>query len=328
MSKRIAILGAGSWGCTLGVHLFKRGYEVQLWDLAPQVELLKEKRECLKIPGLVIPQEIEVTSRMEGALRGAQIVVVVLPSQVVRETIRKMKELSLPSIIVSASKGIENETLMTMSEVILDVLGKGGTVVLSGPSHAEEVCSHVPTTIVASSSEEKKMKEIQQVFMTETLRVYTNPDVLGVELGGALKNIIAIAAGISDGLGFGDNTKAALLTRGLAEITRLGIARGAKPLTFAGLSGMGDLITTCISRYSRNRNLGEAIGQGKSLEVALQDIGMVVEGVPTTKSAHDLAEKYKVEMPITEEVYQVLFERKDPYQAVIDLMLREAKPEI
>jgi len=235
MSKKIAVLGAGSWGCVLGIHLFKKGYKVRLWDLIPQIELLKEKRECLKIPGLVISPEIEVTSRREEALEGTQIVVIALPSQVVRKTIQKLEGLPLSSIIVSASKGIENETLMTMSEVIFDVLGKRGPVVLSGPSHAEEVCRHVPTTIVASSSDEKKMKEVQQVFMTETLRIYTNPDVRGVELGGALKNIIAIAAGISDGLGFGDNTKAALLTRGLAEITRLGIARGANPLTFAGL---------------------------------------------------------------------------------------------
>ncbi len=328
MSKTIAILGAGSWGCVLGVHLFKKGSEVRLWDLVPQVELIKEKRECLKIPGLVIPPGIKVTSQMEEALERAQIVVVAIPSQIVRETIQKMKELPLPSIIVSASKGIENKTLRTMSEVILAVLGERPVVVLSGPSHAEEVCRGIPTTIVASSSDEKEMKEVQRVFMTETLRVYTNPDILGVELGGALKNIIAIATGISDGLGFGDNTKAALLTRGLAEISRLGIVRGAKPLTFAGLSGMGDLITTCISRYSRNRNLGEAIGQGKSLEEALEDIGMVVEGIPTTKSAHDLAKKYKVEMPITEEIYQVLFEGKNPYRAVTDLMLRDAKSEI
>lgn len=328
MPEKIAILGAGSWGCVLGLHLFEKGSRVRLWDLPSQVESIKEKRECLKIPGLVIPPGIEITSRIETALGGAQIVIVVLPSQAVRGVIRKMKELPLPPIIVSAGKGIENETLMTMSEVILDVLGERPVVVLSGPSHAEEVCRHVPTTIVASSSDEKKTKEIQRIFMTETLRVYTNQDVLGVELGGALKNIIAIAAGISDGLGFGDNTKAALLTRGLAEITRLGVARGAKPLTFVGLSGMGDLITTCISRYSRNWRLGKAIGQGKSLKEALSDIGMVVEGIPTTKSAHDLAKKFKVEMPITEEVYQVLFQGKDPCQAVTDLMLREAKPEI
>ena len=328
MPEKIAILGAGSWGCVLGLHLFEKGSRVRLWDLPSQVESIKEKRECLKIPGLVIPPGIEITSRIEMALGGAQIVIVVLPSQAVRGVIRKMKELPLPPIIVSAGKGIENETLMTMSEVILDVLGERPVVVLSGPSHAEEVCRHVPTTIVASSSDEKKTKEIQRIFTTETLRVYTNQDVLGVELGGALKNIIAIAAGISDGLGFGDNTKAALLTRGLAEITRLGVARGAKPLTFVGLSGMGDLITTCTSRYSRNWRLGKAIGQGKSLKEALSDIEMVVEGIPTTKSAHDLAKKFKVEMPITEEVYQVLFQGKDPCQAVTDLMLREAKPEI
>ncbi len=327
MSKKIAVLGAGSWGCTLGIHLFKKGYEIRLWDIAPQVELLKKKRECLKIPGLVIPPEVEITSRMEEAVREARIIMVVLPSQVVRETLRKLRELPPASIIVIASKGIENETLMTMSEVVFDVLGEKQSVVISGPSHAEEVCRHIPTTIVSSSANEKKREEVQQLLMTETLRVYTNPDVRGVELGGALKNIIAIAAGISDGLGFGDNTKAALLTRGLAEITRLGVAGGARPLTFAGLSGMGDLITTCISRYSRNRNLGEAIGKGKGLEEALQDIGMVVEGVPTTKSAHDLAKRFKVEMPITEEIYQVLFERKDPCRAVTDLMLREAKPE-
>jgi len=327
MSEKIAVLGAGSWGCTLGVHLFKKGHEVRLWDIAPQVELLREKRECLKIPGLIIPPGVEITSRMDEAVREARIIMVVLPSQVVRETIRKLRELPPASIIVIASKGIENETLMTMSEVIFDVLGEKQSVVISGPSHAEEVCRHIPTTIVSSSSNERKREEVQQLLMTETLRVYTNPDVRGVELGGALKNIIAIAAGISDGLGFGDNTKAALLTRGLAEITRLGVAGGAHPRTFAGLSGMGDLITTCISRYSRNRNLGEAIGKGKALEEALPAIGMVVEGVPTTKSAHDLAKKFKVEMPITEEIYQVLFEGKDPCRAVTDLMLREAKPE-
>ncbi|MCD5390783.1 NAD(P)H-dependent glycerol-3-phosphate dehydrogenase [candidate division NPL-UPA2 bacterium] len=328
MSERIAILGAGSWGCTLAWHLNKKGILVRLWDLESQVKLLKKRRRCLKIPKVRIPSRIEITPCLDEATDGAQIIFIALPSQVVRKVIRKLKNFARDQIIVSASKGIENKTLMRISEVIIDVLGRRSVAVLSGPSHAEEVCRRIPTTIVAASQDGKAARRIQQLFMTETLRVYTNPDIIGVELGGALKNPIAIAAGISDGLGFGDNTKAALLTRGLAEITRLGIVMGARRETFAGLSGMGDLITTCISRHSRNRNLGEAIGQGKTLKQALKRIGMVVEGVPTTKSARGLARKYGVEMPITEQIHQVLFQGKDPYRAVADLMLREAKPEL
>ena len=328
LSDGVAILGAGSWGCTLAWHLNKKGIPIKLWDLESQAKTLKKRRRCLKIPELRIPSRIEITSCLEEAADGAGVIVIALPSQVVRKVIRKLKKIPKDSILVSASKGIENRTLMRISEVIIDVLGRRPVAVLSGPSHAEEVCRSIPTTIVSAARSGKVARRIQELFMTETLRVYTNPDIIGVELGGALKNPIAIAAGISDGLGFGDNTKAALLTRGLAEITRLGAVMGAKPLTFAGLSGMGDLTATCISRYSRNRNLGEAIGQGKSLEQTLKKIGMVVEGVPTTKSVCGLARKYGVEMPITEQIHRVLFQRKDPYRAVADLMLREAKPEL
>ncbi len=328
MSERVAILGAGSWGCTLAWHLNKKGIPIKLWDLESQVKLLRKRRRCLKSPRLRIPSLIEITSCLEETIDGTGAIVIALPSQMVRKVIQKLNKIPEDSILVSASKGIENKTLMRISEVIIDVLGRKPVAVFSGPSHAEEVCRSIPTTIVAASRDGKVARRVQQLFMTETLRVYTNPDIIGVELGGALKNPIAIAAGISDGLGFGDNTKAALLTRGLAEITRLGVVMGAKPLTFAGLSGMGDLITTCISGYSRNRNLGEAIGQGKNLAQALKEIGMVVEGVPTTKSARGLARKYRVEMPITEQIHRVLFKGKDPYRAVADLMLREAKPEL
>jgi glycerol-3-phosphate dehydrogenase (NAD(P)+) len=334
MKKKIGILGAGSWGITLSVLLNKKGFLVSSYDLKGQIKVLKERRESPKLPGLSIPREIELTSSLREAIQEAEILVFALPSHEVRGVARELAvalgDKAKISFIVSVVKGIENETGLRMSEVLIEELSPDFSqkiAALSGPSHAEEVSRQVPTTVVAASPNSETAKYIQDVFMTPYFRVYTSQDLIGVELGGSLKNIIAIAAGISDGLGFGDNTKAALLTRGLAEISRLGVAMGADSLTFAGLSGIGDLITTSISRYSRNRNLGEAMARGKSLKKALQELGMVAEGVRTTKSAQGLAKKFALDMPITAEVYSVLFEGKNPREVVLNLMQREAKPE-
>jgi len=332
--KSAAILGAGSWGITLAIMLFEKGFFVKVWEFErKQAELLNKKRKFKFLPWVNIPREIEITSSISHALQEVQLIIVALPSRVVRRVAKKICEVSLPDdvIIVSASKGLENETLLRMSEVLSEELPRNlrrRIVVLSGPSHAEEVSRKIPTSVVVASTDEKLNREVQKIFFTPYFRVYTNPDIIGVEIGGALKNIIAIAAGISDGLGLGDNSKAGLITRGLVEITRLGKVLGGRQATFSGLSGMGDLIVTCTSGYSRNRNFGEKIGQGKSLKKALSEVKMVVEGIRTTKVAYQLAKKYKVSMPITQEVYSVLFKNKKPSEAVRDLMLREAKPEL
>ena len=334
MVKSAAILGGGSWGITLAILLFEKGFSIKVWEFErKQAEILRKKRKLRFLPWVDIPQEIEITSSISNALEGTRLVIVALPSHVVRRVAKKIAEIALPedTIIVNASKGLENSTLLRMSEVLSEELPRKlrkRIVVLSGPSHAEEVSRKIPTTVVVASTNEKLNREVQKIFFTPYFRVYTNSDIIGVEMGGALKNIIAVAAGIADGLGLGDNSKAALITRGLVEITRLGKVLGAKPATFSGLSGMGDLIVTCTSRYSRNRNFGEKIGQGKSLKKALSEIKMVVEGVRTTKVAYQLAKKYKVSMPITEQAYNVLFKNKKPSEAVRDLMLREAKPEL
>lgn len=334
MVKNVAVLGAGSWGITLAILLFEKGFFVKVWEFErEQAEILRKKRKLRFLPWVDIPREIEITSSISHALEGVRLVVIALPSHVVRRVGKKIAEVSLPEdiIIVNVSKGLEDKSLLRMSQVLSEELPeklRDQIVVLSGPSHAEEVSRKIPTTVVVASVNEKLNWEVQKFFFTPYFRVYTNPDIIGVEMGGALKNIIAIAVGIGDGLGFGDNSKAALITRGLVEITRLGKALGAKPATFSGLSGMGDLIVTCTSRYSRNRNFGEKIGQGKTLKKALSEIKMVVEGIRTTKAAYQLAKNYKVSMPITEEVYKVLFKNKKPSEAVTDLMLREAKPEL
>jgi len=332
--KRVAILGAGSWGITLAVLLFEKGFFVKVWEFEKkQAQILREKRKFRFLPWVDIPREIEIISNISYALDGVGLVVVALPSHVVRRVAKKIAKVPLPEdiTIVNVSKGLEDKTLLRMSQVLSEELpeklGKR-IVVLSGPSHAEEVSRKIPTTVVVACTNEKLNKEIQKIFFTPYFRVYTNPDIIGVEMGGALKNIIALAAGIGDGLGLGDNSKAGLITRGLVEITRLGKALGAKPVTFSGLSGMGDLIVTCTSKYSRNRNFGEKIGQGETLKKALSEIKMVVEGIRTTKAAYQLAKKYKVSMPITEEVYKVIFRNKKPSEAVKDLMLRQAKPEL
>ena len=334
MIKSVAILGAGSWGITLAILLFEKGFFIKVWEFErKQAEILTKKRKLRFLPWVDIPREIEITSSIFHALEGVQLVVVALPSHVVRRVAKKIAEVSLPEdiIIVNVAKGLEDKTLLRMSEVLSEELDgklRERIVVLSGPSHAEEVSRKIPTTVVVASKNEKLNREVQKIFFTPYFRVYTNSDIIGVEMGGALKNIIAVAAGIGDGLGLGDNSKAALITRGLVEITRLGKVLGAKTATFSGLSGMGDLIVTCTSNYSRNRNFGQKIGQGKTLKKALSEIKMVVEGIRTTKAAYQLAKKYKISMPITEEVYNVLFKNKKPSQAVRDLMLREAKPEL
>jgi len=327
--KKIAVLGAGSWGTTLAILLTKKGHEVGLWEyLKEQAKRLDKERENRHfLPGVPIPKEVFISSNLKEIVKEKEMVLIVVPSQVLRKVAEKLSKakISPNTILISATKGLEVGTNLRMSEIVKSYFPRNRIVVLSGPSHAEEVSKEIPTTIVASAPTSKLAQEIQEAFTTPYFRVYTNPDTIGVELGGTLKNIIAIASGICDGLGLGDNSKAALMTRGIAEIARLGVVMGAKQETFAGLSGMGDLITTCISRHSRNRGLGERIAKGKKLEEAQREIGMVTEGVPTTKSAYELARKYKVEMPITEELYNVLFGGKDPKDAEFELMTRKTK---
>ena len=333
MTPRIGVLGAGSWGTALAILLSGKYSGVTLWefrpDVAEQLAAFRENRPML--PGVRIPEHIVITPNLAETVEEKDVLVSAVPSHVVRSVARQLRAFNLDGkLIVSVTKGIENDTLMRMSQVYQDVipnLDMDRFVVLSGPSHAEEVSRNIPTTVVAACRNIENARRVQEIFMTPSFRVYSHTDVIGVEMGGSLKNVIAIAAGISDGVGFGDNTKAALITRGLVEITRLGTAMGADPLTFAGLSGMGDLIVTCISRHSRNRHVGEEIGKGKTLPEVLSEMVMVAEGVRTTHSAYALAQRHNVEMPITTEVYRVLYENKDPKAAVYDLMTRRAKQE-
>ena len=328
--KNICIIGDGGWGTTLSILLSKKGFDVTLWGAFPDyVETLKCNRENIKfLPGVKIPENVKITSLLDEALKASQLVILAAPSQFMRGVLAmlKMRQLS-GKAFVSVAKGIENGTLKRMSEVVYETLGTRELAVLSGPTIALEVANGVPSTAVAASADSGLVKEMQEVFMTDRFRIYTSSDVIGVEMGGSLKNIIAIAAGISDGLGFGTNAKAALLTRGIVEIVRLGVAMGARAETFYGLSGLGDLTTTCISQYSRNRWLGQEIAKGKKLTDILHETDMVIEGVATSKSAYDLSKKYSVEMPITSEIYKVLYENKDPKKAVHELMTRSPKDE-
>ena len=308
----------------------RKGYSVTVWGaFSDYVEIVKHGRENIKfLPGITLPQEIVLTASIEEALSGRDLVVLAVPSQFLRSTLTRLKmhDVSGKSF-VSAAKGIENGTLKRMTEVVGDVLGKTPLSVLTGPTIALEVANGVPTTAVVSSYDESFSRQVQEIFATDRFRIYTSSDTIGVEMGRALKNVVAIAAGVCDGLGFGTNTKAALLTRGLAEIARLGCAMGAKRETFYGLSGLGDLTTTCISPYSRNRWLGEEIGRGKKLKEILKETDMIVEGVATAKAARDLSAKFRVEMPITTEIYKVLYDGKEPKAAVNDLMTRALKDE-
>ena len=332
--KRIGVLGAGSWGTALALSLELNGHHVTLWEFRPDAarKLAAGRENTEFLPGPRIPETISITDNLEQACRGMDIIVFAVPSHVVRSVAEKVEKITLRKdvILVNVAKGIENKTFMRMSEVLLQTIpamGPENVVTLSGPSHAEEVSRKIPTAIVAASSVNQSAELIQRTFMNQFLRVYTNDDLIGVELGGALKNVIAIAAGICDGAGFGDNTKAALQPRGLAEMARLGVAMGGKAITFAGLSGMGDLIVTCMSRHSRNRHVGDQIGQGKKLQTVLDEMVMVAEGVKTTRSAWELSRRQKVEMPITEKVYEMLFEDKDAKEALAELMGRDPKAE-
>ncbi|MBN2431049.1 MAG: NAD(P)H-dependent glycerol-3-phosphate dehydrogenase [Acidobacteria bacterium] len=330
----IAVIGAGSWGSTLALLLHRNGHRVRVWSYEQQeVDNVQQKGENTRfLPGIPVPPEVLFSTDMVRVIAEADLFLMATPSQYMRRVAEQLAVLSpAPGPVVNVSKGIENRSLRRMSEVLAETLPDGFRdyiVTLSGPSHAEEVSRHIPTVVVAASPNLETATQIQQICMCETFRVYTTPDLLGVELASSLKNIIALAAGISDGLGYGDNAKGALLTRGLAEISRLGVAMGAKMATFAGLAGMGDLITTCMSRHSRNRYVGEQIGRGKKLQQVLDEMVMVAEGVRTTVSAVELGDRMGVELPITREVYKVLFEDKDPLQGVLDLMLRPPKPEI
>lgn len=327
---KVSVLGAGSWGTALSLLLCKNGHEVTLWSaLEDEVRMLCEKREHeSKLPGVRLPEDMKITADLEDSLQDPDVAVLAVPSPFTRSTAHRMAPfVKKGQIIVNVAKGVEEHTLMTLSEIISEEIPQADVCVLSGPSHAEEVGKGLPTTCVVSAEKRETAEYLQGIFMSPVFRVYTTPDILGVELGGALKNVIALAAGTADGLGYGDNTKAALITRGIAEISRLGTKMGARAETFYGLSGIGDLIVTCASVHSRNRKAGYLMGKGYTMQEAMDEVKMVVEGVYSARAAKSLAEKYQVEMPIIEEVNKVLFEGKPAADAVRDLMLRDKKVE-
>ncbi|MDF2474483.1 MAG: Glycerol-3-phosphate dehydrogenase [Anaerocolumna sp.] len=327
---KVSVLGAGAWGTAISMLLGNNGHEVTLWSaLVPEVEMLRKERELVdKLPGIKLPESVSISDDLESACTGKELIVFAVASPFVRRTAKMAKPfIREDQKVVNVGKGIEESTLDTLTDILKEELPGADIAVLSGPSHAEEVSRSIPTTCVVGAESKATAYFIQDVFMSERFRVYTSPDVIGIELGGSLKNVIALAAGIADGLGFGDNTKAALMTRGIAEISRLGIAMGGKMETFAGLSGVGDLIVTCTSKHSRNRNAGYLMGKGYSMEEAMKEVKQVVEGVYSAKAALDLAKKYNVDMPIVEQVNKVLFENKSPEEAVNDLLLRDKRRE-
>lgn len=326
----IGFIGAGSWGTALSKLAAENGHKVTVWSIVKEeIEMLKAHHEHLeKLPGVKLPADIRYTTELQEAIQAMDLCILAVPSPFTRNTAKMMSPfVRQGQIVVNVAKGVEEETLMTLSEMIEEEIPQADVAVLSGPSHAEEVGRGLPTTIVAGAKSKETAEYIQNVFMNEVFRVYTSPDILGIELGGALKNVIALAAGIADGLGYGDNTKAALITRGITEISRLGLSMGAERETLFGLSGIGDLIVTCASMHSRNRRAGILIGQGKSMQEAMDEVKQVVEGVYSAKAARGLSKKYGIEMPIIEQVNLVLFEGKPAAQAVSDLMLRDKKIE-
>ncbi len=326
----VGVLGAGSWGTALSVLLHDNGHRVTVWSIDPEevCMLTKEREHKTKLPGVKIPEDMIFTTIMEEAVKGMDVLVLAVPSPFTRATAKKMSPyVKEGQIIVDVAKGIEESTLMTLSMQIEEEIPQADVAVLSGPSHAEEVGRRLPTGCVVGAKTRKTAEYLQEMFTNEVFRVYTSPDILGIELGGSLKNVIALAAGMADGLGYGDNTKAALITRGIAEISRLGVKMGGKAESFSGLTGMGDLIVTCASVHSRNRKAGYLMGQGKSMQEAMDEVKMVVEGVYSAKAAAKLAKKYDVSMPIVEQINKILFEGKDPKIAVEELMLRSKKSE-
>jgi glycerol-3-phosphate dehydrogenase (NAD(P)+) len=325
----VAIFGAGSWGTTLAIHLARAGHDTRLWgnDRAQLAELERDRMNAKFLAGIPLPEGVKVQPELASALEGAEFHFYVVPSQAVRSVAREVAALGARAIPVCASKGLELGTLQRLSEVLSETLGDPGPVTFTGPSHAEEVAIGIPTSIVAASADEARARAVQVLCSTPRLRVYTNDDVAGCEYGGALKNVIAIAAGVCDGLDYGDNTKGMLLTRGLAEIGRLGVAMGGRRETFFGLTGMGDLITTAMSRHSRNRHVGEALGRGQTLEQVLGGMVMVAEGVNTARAARDLGRERGVELPITEQVCAIALDGRSPRDAMQALMTRDLKRE-
>ncbi len=326
----VGIIGAGSWGTALALLLHTNGHQITVWSFRKEEaeRLSKEREHKSKLPGIKLPEDMEFTGDLEKAVTGKDFIVMAVPSHAARSTARKMNPyIQDGQIIVDVAKGIEEDTLMTLSQQIEQEIPQADVAVLSGPSHAEEVGRGLPTTVVIGAKTKKTAEYLQSMFMNEVFRVYTSPDILGMELGGSLKNVIALAAGIADGMGYGDNTKAALITRGIAEIARLGVKMGGSIESFTGLTGIGDLIVTCASVHSRNRKAGYLMGQGKSMEEAMKEVNMVVEGVYSAKAAVKLGEKYGVSLPIINKVNEVLFNGKDPKEAVNELMLRDNKAE-
>jgi len=326
----VSVIGAGSFGTSLAVLLHKNGHQVTVWARNPEeIKRLSEEREHKKkLPGVRLPEDMIFTSDIQTAAQDKDFIVFAVPSIAVRSVARQIKPyIKDRQIIVDVAKGIEESTLMTLSQQLEEEIPKANVAVLSGPSHAEEVGRGLPTTVVIGADDKQTAKYLQEMFMNEVFRVYISPDKLGIELGGALKNVIALAAGIADGMGYGDNTKAALITRGITEISRLGAAMGGTTESFSGLTGIGDLIVTCASIHSRNRKAGYLMGQGKSMQEAMDEVQMVVEGVYSTKAAVKLGKKYNVPLPIINKVNEVLFEGKNPHDAVNELMLRDSKAE-
>lgn len=327
---KISVIGAGSWGIALARLLSLNGHDVNVWSIIEsEIQMLNDKHEHVdKLPGVKLPESMTYTTDLKASIEGKDLLVLAVPSSFTRSTSHSMKEFVADGqIIVNVAKGIEEATMMPLSDIIEEEIPQANVAVLSGPSHAEEVGKGMPTTCVVGAHDKKTAEFIQGLFMCDFFRVYTSPDMLGIEVGASLKNVVALAAGIADGLGCGDNAKAAIITRGIAEISRLGVAMGGKAETFSGLTGIGDLIVTCASMHSRNRRAGILLGQGKTMQEAMDEVKMVVEGVYSAKAAMKLAKKYEIEMPIIEQVNLVLFEDKSAKEAMTDLLLRDRRPE-
>ncbi len=324
----IAIIGSGSWGVALAVHLASIGHNVKIWSfMEEERDIINNQKRCKFLPGLVLPENISCSTNFEDVIKESEFILHVTPSKFTRSTFKQYKQYVENRPIIICGKGFEKETLETLDEVMLEEMPEAKIGVLSGPSHAEEVSTAIPTALVIASKHQNILKKVQDAFMSEKMRIYTSNDVKGVELGGALKNIIAFCAGVAAGIGLGDNSFAALITRGLKEITRLGVELGGKEETFYGLSGLGDLIVTCLSEHSRNRKAGKLIGQGMSLEDTKKEVGMVIESIDNIEVAYELGKLHNIEMPIVETVYKVLYENLNPKEAVKNLMTRDKKME-
>mgnify|MGYP001852202445 FL=1 len=326
--KKIAIIGSGSWGVALAMHLSRCGNEIKIWSFAEdERDLINNQRKCKFLPDVTVPDNVFCSNNFEEVIKDSDFIMHVTPSKFTRDVFRQYKQYVGKKPVIICSKGFEKDTLKTLDEVMLEEMPEVRIGVLSGPSHAEEVSISVPTVLVVASKEEQILKLVQDTLMCETMRIYTSTDVKGVELGGALKNIIAFCAGVAAGIGLGDNSFAALITRGLSEISRLGEELGGKPETFYGLSGLGDLIVTCLSEHSRNRRAGKLIGQGKTIEEAKKEVGMVIESLDNIDVAYELSRIHNVDMPIVDAVYDVIYNHLNPHQAVTNLMTRDKKSE-